>query len=43
MCHQISANILEIIYGIMLPKPSEGEDQNRPPTAEELFSAYSCT
>lgn len=41
LCHQIPVHVLEIIYGIMLPKPNEGEDPNRPPTAEEFCSVYS--
>ncbi|XP_046397883.1 large subunit GTPase 1 homolog [Ischnura elegans] len=31
---------LEDQYGIMLPKPMEGEDPDRPPTSEELLNAY---
>lgn len=31
---------LECTYGIMLPRPLEGEDPMRPPTAEELLNAY---
>jgi len=34
--------ILEDLYGFMLPMPSEGEDSNRAPTAEELLNAYGC-
>jgi large subunit GTPase 1 len=33
---------LECTYGIMLPRPLEGEDPMRPPTAEELLNAYGC-
>ncbi|XP_018355667.1 PREDICTED: large subunit GTPase 1 homolog [Trachymyrmex septentrionalis] len=32
--------ILEDLYGFMLPIPSEGEDLNRAPTAEELLNAH---
>jgi len=30
------------IYGVMIPKPHEGEDENRPPTPHELLGAYAC-
>ncbi|KAI9555173.1 hypothetical protein GHT06_017688 [Daphnia sinensis] len=36
----IPRSILESTYGIFIPKPSEGEDTNRPPTSEELLNAY---
>lgn len=32
--------VIEDMYGIMLPIPAEGEDQDRPPTAEEILNAY---
>jgi ribosome biogenesis GTPase A len=38
----IPRHVLEDKYGIMLPPPREGEDQSRPPTAEEFLSAYAC-
>lgn len=38
----IPRHILEDLYGFMLPTPSEGEDSNRAPTAEELLNAYGC-
>lgn len=38
----IPRHVLEDKYGIMLPKPLEGEDQDRPPTDEELLNAYAC-
>lgn len=38
----IPRHILEDLYGFMLPTPSEGEDLNRAPTAEELLNAYGC-
>ncbi|XP_071450969.1 large subunit GTPase 1 homolog [Hetaerina americana] len=31
---------LEDQYGIMLPRPVEGEDPNRPPSSEELLNTY---
>ena len=34
--------VLESTYGIFIPKPSEGEDESRPPTSEELLNAYGC-
>lgn len=32
--------VIENTYGINIAKPRENEDQNRPPTAEEMLSAY---
>ncbi|KAK2579254.1 hypothetical protein KPH14_008219 [Odynerus spinipes] len=32
--------VIEDLYGIMLPVPLEGEDPERPPTAEEILNAY---
>lgn len=40
VCHLIPRHILEDKYGIMLPKPMDGEIEDRPPTAEELLNAY---
>jgi len=40
LCQHISRDVLESTYGIMLPKPGEGEDQDRPPTAHELLGTY---
>lgn len=34
--------VLEDKYSIMIPKPLEGEDQDRSPTAEEFLNAYGC-
>ncbi|KZC07728.1 PREDICTED: large subunit GTPase 1 homolog [Dufourea novaeangliae] len=36
----IPRHIMEDLYGIMLPLPIEGEDPDRPPTAEEMLNAY---
>ncbi|KAK9888553.1 hypothetical protein WA026_000799 [Henosepilachna vigintioctopunctata] len=36
----IPRHVIEEKYGIMLPKPMEDEDPNRPPTAEELLNTY---
>lgn len=36
----IPKRVIEDKYGIMLPKPLEGEDPDRAPTAEELLNAY---
>jgi len=36
----IPTHILEDLYGFMLPAPSEVEDSDRAPTAEELLNAY---
>lgn len=38
----IPRHVLEDTYGIMLPKPLEGEDPARPPTSQELLNAYGC-
>lgn len=38
----IPRHVIEDKYGIMLPKPLEGEDTDRSPTAEELLNAYAC-
>lgn len=38
----IPRHVLQAQYGIMIPKPLEGEDQNRPPTSEELLNTYGC-
>lgn len=37
----IPRNVIEMYYGIQIPKPKEYEDQNRLPTSEEVCSAYS--
>uniref|UniRef100_A0A1B6HMW8 Large subunit GTPase 1 homolog n=1 Tax=Homalodisca liturata TaxID=320908 RepID=A0A1B6HMW8_9HEMI len=36
----IPREVLQAHYSIMIPKPMEGEDPDRPPTAEELLNAY---
>ncbi|XP_050307029.1 large subunit GTPase 1 homolog [Anthonomus grandis grandis] len=36
----VPRHVLEDKYGILLPKPLEGEDPDRPPIAEELLNAY---
>ncbi|XP_033329259.2 nucleostemin 3 [Megalopta genalis] len=36
----IPRHVIEDLYGIMLPLPIEGEDPDRPPTAEEILNAY---
>lgn len=38
----IPRHIIEDLYGIMIPLPLEGEDPDRPPTAEEILNAYGC-
>lgn len=40
LCTMIPRHILEETYGILIAKPLEGEDPNRPPLAEELLLAY---
>lgn len=42
VCALIPRHVLEAHYSLMIPKPMEGEDQDRPPTAEELLNAYGC-
>ena len=42
ICTLIPRHVLESKYSIMLPKPMEGEDENRNPFAEELLNAYGC-
>ncbi|XP_076761610.1 nucleostemin 3 [Xylocopa sonorina] len=36
----IPRHVIEDLYGIMIPLPPEGEDPDRPPTAEEILNAY---
>ncbi|VVC37377.1 Hypothetical protein CINCED_3A001168 [Cinara cedri] len=43
ICSQIPRHILEDQYSIMVTKPLEGEDPNRPPTADEFLNAYACS
>ena len=40
LCTMVPRHILEEVYGILITKPLEGEDPNRPPFAEELLLAY---
>ncbi|XP_043194133.1 large subunit GTPase 1 homolog [Amphibalanus amphitrite] len=40
VAHLIPRPVLERTYGLMLPLPREGEQPDRPPTAEELLNAY---
>lgn len=42
LCTHIPRHVLEEKYGVMIAKPPEGEDPNRPPYAEELLLAYGC-
>lgn len=42
LCTRIPKHILEDKYGIIIAKPPEGENPNRPPYAEELLLAYGC-
>ena len=42
LCTLIPKHIIEEKYGIMITKPIEGEDPNRPPHSEELLLAFSC-
>ncbi|XP_064611694.1 large subunit GTPase 1 homolog [Liolophura sinensis] len=40
VCQRIPREVLENTYGINIPKPGEGEDETRPPTAPELLNAH---
>ncbi|XP_055958148.1 large subunit GTPase 1 homolog [Patella vulgata] len=40
ICERIHRNVLEIIYGINIRKPVEGEDPDRRPNAYEVLNAY---
>lgn len=42
VCTLIPRHVLETKYSIMIPKPEEGEDADRPPFSEELLNAYAC-
>lgn len=43
LLEHIPRQVFEILYGIELPKPKEGQDPKRLPFAEELCSTYSST
>ncbi|XP_008703364.1 large subunit GTPase 1 homolog [Ursus maritimus] len=40
VCQNIPRHVLESTYGINIIKPREDEDPHRPPTSEELLTAY---
>uniref|UniRef100_W5MC05 Large subunit GTPase 1 homolog n=1 Tax=Lepisosteus oculatus TaxID=7918 RepID=W5MC05_LEPOC len=40
VCQHVPRYVLEATYGINITLPQEGEDPDRPPTAEELLVAY---
>ncbi|XP_043661388.1 large subunit GTPase 1 homolog [Drosophila teissieri] len=40
LCERIPRHVLEDKYGIVIAKPLEGEDLERPPHSEELLLAY---
>lgn len=42
VCEHIPRDVLERTYGIEIQCPAEGEEQDRPPFAHELLSAYGC-
>ncbi|KAL1787973.1 large subunit GTPase 1-like [Sigmodon hispidus] len=42
VCQNIPRHVLEATYGINIIKPGEDEDPCRPPTSEELLTAYGC-
>ncbi|GJQ70478.1 hypothetical protein Trydic_g22890 [Trypoxylus dichotomus] len=39
----VPRHVIEEKYGIILPKPLEGEDESRCPTAEEILNTYGFT
>ncbi|XP_037381206.1 large subunit GTPase 1 homolog [Talpa occidentalis] len=42
VCQNIPRHVLEATYGINIIKPREDDDPHRPPTSEELLTAYGC-
>ncbi|ELW72897.1 Large subunit GTPase 1 like protein [Tupaia chinensis] len=42
VCQNIPRHVLEATYSISIIKPREDEDPLRPPTSEELLTAYGC-
>jgi large subunit GTPase 1 len=42
VAQRIPRRVVEVVYGIRIIQPAEGEDPNRKPTASELLSAYAC-
>ncbi|XP_055977565.1 large subunit GTPase 1 homolog isoform X2 [Sorex fumeus] len=40
VCQNIPRHVLEATYGISIVMPTEDEDPTRPPTSEELLTAY---
>ncbi|XP_059955303.1 large subunit GTPase 1 homolog [Mesoplodon densirostris] len=42
ICQNIPRRVLEATYGIDIIRPREDEDPQRPPTSEELLTAYGC-
>jgi large subunit GTPase 1 len=42
LCSLIPRHVLEQKYGILIVKPMEGENPDRPPHSEELLLAYGC-
>lgn len=42
VCQRLPRHLLEGTYGINIPRPGEGEDPTRHPTAPELLNAYSA-
>lgn len=39
LCNRVNRKVFESLYSVMLPKPAEFEDKNRPATAHELLTA----
>lgn len=40
LCQRIPRGVLEVVYGLNIAPPQEGEDPTRAPYADELLSAY---
>ncbi|XP_060098776.1 large subunit GTPase 1 homolog [Heteronotia binoei] len=42
VCQRIPRHVLEATYSINIVRPREDEEAHRPPTSEELLTAYGC-
>lgn len=40
ICNKIPRKVLEVTYGINIPKPLDGEDESRVPTSAEFLDSY---
>ena len=39
LCSRVPRTYFEALYSVLLPKPADHEEQNRPPTAHELLTS----